>query len=369
MPGAQDAGNRMELAGRDGAARRLDRPVAKRSDELPTVNPGTRSVFRKLIIQIPCLDEEATIGATLAALPRSVPGFEVVEWLIVDDGSRDSTVATARRAGVDHVVSLPHNQGLARAFMAGLEASLKAGADVIVNTDADNQYSADSIPDLVAPIVDGRAQIVVGARPIAEHREFSFTKKVLQGIGSAVVRLASGTQIADAPSGFRAIHASAALRLNVFGDYTYTLETIIQAGRKGIPITCVPIRVNPATRPSRLVRNIPSYVYRSMLSIARVFVLYKPLRFFFLIGTLLLLPGIALGLRFLVDFLADGGAGHIQSLILAAILIVTAMIVFVAGVLSDLTAANRILLEEIRMRQLRAEIDECRQPSTTNHEN
>jgi glycosyltransferase involved in cell wall biosynthesis len=320
-------------------------------------------VFRKLIIQIPCLDEEATIGTTLAALPRSVPGFEVVEWLIVDDGSRDATVSLARRAGVDHVVSLPHNQGLARAFMAGLEASLKAGADVIVNTDADNQYSADSIPDLVAPIVDGRAEIVVGARPIAESNEFSFTKKILQRIGSAVVRVASGTQIADAPSGFRAIHASAALRLNVFGDYTYTLETIIQAGRKGIPITCVPVKVNPATRPSRLVRNIPSYVYRSMWSIGRVFVLYKPLRFFFLIGTLLLVPGVVLSLRFLLHFLADGGAGHIQSLILAAILIVTSMIVFVAGVLSDLTAANRVLLEEIRMRQLRAEIGKSRQPS------
>jgi glycosyltransferase involved in cell wall biosynthesis len=328
-----------------------------------------RPVFRKLIIQVPCLDEEATIGTTLAALPRSVPGFEVVEWLIVDDGSRDATVAVARRAGVDHVVSLPHNQGLARAFMAGLEASLKAGADVIVNTDADNQYAADSIPDLVAPIVDGRAQIVVGARPIAEHAEFSFTKRVLQRIGSAVVRIASGTRIADAPSGFRAIHASAALRLNVFGDYTYTLETIIQAGRKGIPITCVPIRVNPATRPSRLVRSIPSYVYRSMFSIARVFVLYKPLRFFLLIGSLLLLPGIALGLRFLLYFLVDGGSGHVQSLILAAILIVTATIVFVAGVLSDLTAANRVLLEEIRMRQLRAEIEASRQLGAPGPEN
>ena len=325
-------------------------------------------MFRKLIIQIPCLDEEGTIGATLNALPRSVPGFEVVEWLIVDDGSRDDTVSVARRAGVDHVVSLPHNQGLARAFMAGLEASLKAGADVIVNTDADNQYSAESIPDLVAPIVDGRAHIVVGARPIADNNEFSFTKKVLQRIGSAVVRVASGTRIADAPSGFRAIHSSAALRLNVFGDYTYTLETIIQAGRKGIPITCVSVRVNPATRPSRLVRNIPSYVYRSMLSIVRVFVLYKPLRFFFLIGALLLVPGIALGLRFVFTFLADGGGGHIQSLILAAILILTAMIVFVAGVLSDLTAANRVLLEEIRMRQLRAEIEKSRQPSTGDQE-
>jgi glycosyltransferase involved in cell wall biosynthesis len=357
---AQDAGDRTKSADRLDEIVRPPHPSPEEADQSP---PNPNDVFHKLIIQIPCLDEEATIAATLGALPRSVPGFKVVEWLIVDDGSRDATVSVARRAGVDHVVSLPHNRGLARAFMSGLEACLKAGADVIVNTDADNQYSADSIPDLVAPILDGRAQIVVGARPIAENTEFSLTKKILQRIGSAVVRLASGTQIADAPSGFRAIHASAALRLNVFGDYTYTLETIIQAGRKGIPITCVPIRVNPATRPSRLVRNIPSYVYRSMLNIARVFVLYKPLRFFFLIGTLLLLPGIALGLRFLFHFLSNSGAGHIQSLILAAILIVTAMIVFVAGVLSDLTAANRVLLEEIRMRQLRTEIDQCRRRS------
>jgi glycosyltransferase involved in cell wall biosynthesis len=363
MSGAPDAGKTTTSVGLQGIARRTDRLLTRAPDKLGTLNPATRAVFRKLIIQIPCLDEEATIGATLAALPRSVPGFDTVEWLIIDDGSRDATVSAARKAGVDYVVSLPHNQGLARAFMAGLEASLKAGADVIVNTDADNQYSAESIPDLVAPIVEGRAEIVVGARPIAEHREFSFTKKVLQRIGSAVVRLASGTRIADAPSGFRAIHASAALRLNVFGDYTYTLETIIQAGRKGIPIACVPIRVNSATRPSRLVRNIPSYVYRSMCSIARVFVLYKPLRFFLTIGMLLLLPGIALGLRFLFNYLENGGAGHVQSLILAAILIVTAMIVFVAGLLADLTAANRILLEEIRMRQLRAEIDQCRQPT------
>jgi hypothetical protein len=249
--------------------------------------------------------------------------------------------------------------------MAGIEASLKAGADVIVNTDADNQYAAESIADLVAPILEGRAQIVVGARPIADISEFSPVKKLLQRIGSAVVRIASGTSVPDAPSGFRAIHAAAAIRLNVFGAYTYTLETIIQAGRKSIPITSVPVQVNPATRPSRLVRSIPSYVGQSMLSIARVFILYKPLRFFSVIGTLLLLPGIVLGLRFIYDYLVDGGAGHIQSLILSAILIVTAMIVFVAGVLSDLISSNRILLEELRMRQLRSEIDASRSTRTS----
>jgi glycosyltransferase involved in cell wall biosynthesis len=349
-----------ETSRRFGAA---ETTPASRSESAaaPERGSGARpSARRKLVIQIPCLNEEATIGTTLSELPRHVDGFDVVEWLIVDDGSTDGTVAAAIAAGADHIVSLPHNQGLARAFMAGIEASLKAGADVIVNTDADNQYAAGSIADLVAPILEGKAQIVVGARPISDIREFSPVKKLLQRIGSAVVRIASGTSVPDAPSGFRAIHAAAAIRLNVFGDYTYTLETIIQAGRKSIPITSVPVRVNAATRPSRLVRSIPSYVGQSMLSIARVFVLYKPLRFFSVIGTLLLLPGTVLGLRFIYDYLVDGGAGHIQSLILSAILIVTAMIVFVAGVLSDLISSNRILLEELRMRQLRSEIDASR---------
>jgi glycosyltransferase involved in cell wall biosynthesis len=334
-------------------------PTSRAASE-DVAEPQNVGARRKLLIQIPCLNEESTIGTTLAALPRRVEGFDSVEWLVVDDGSTDGTVAAAIAAGADHIVSLPHNQGLARAFMAGIEASLKAGADVIVNTDADNQYAADSIADLVAPILEGKAQIVVGARPISDIREFSGVKKVLQRIGSAVVRIASGTRIPDAPSGFRAIHAAAAIRLNVFGDYTYTLETIIQAGRKGIPICSVPVRVNPATRPSRLVRSIPSYVTRSMFNIARVFVLYKPLRFFSAIGALLLLPGVLLGLRFLYNYLVHGGTGQVQSLILSAILIVSAMIVFVAGVLSDLIASNRVLLEELRMRQLRLEIEASR---------
>lgn len=314
------------------------------------------SRFGKLVIQIPCYNEAGTLAATLRDLPRQVDGFDRVEWLVVDDGSQDRTVEVARASGVDHIVSLPHNQGLARAFMAGIEASLKAGADVIINTDADNQYRADSIPDLLAPILRNEAQIVVGARPIREIEEFSLVKKLLQRLGSYVVRLASGTRIPDAPSGFRAFHSSAALRLYVFGDYTYTLETIIQAGRKNIPITAVPIGVNPATRPSRLVKSIPKYVYRSVLSIGRIFILYKPLRFFFTVSMLLFLPGLVLGVRFLLNYLAGGGTGHVQSLILAAILVLTAMIVLVAGILSDLIASNRLLLEEMRMRQLRLEI-------------
>lgn len=321
---------------------------------------GDEPDARKLIIQIPCFNEEGTLAATLADLPRSLPGFESVEILVIDDGSTDRTVEVARAAGAHHVVSLPHNQGLAKAFMAGIEASLKAGADVIVNTDADNQYSAASLPSLVAPILEGRAQIVIGARPIRRIEDFSLVKKALQRIGSAVVRLASGTRVDDAPSGFRAFHRDAAMRLYVFGSYTYTLETIIQAGTKNIPIESVPVEVNPATRPSRLVRSIPSYVYRSIISIGRVFALYKPLRFFLIIGMGFLIPGVLLGLRFLYQYFMVSGAGRIQSLILASILIVTAMIVFAAGVLSDLTAANRVLLEEIRMRVLKGEVEATR---------
>ena len=313
--------------------------------------------MKKLIIQIPCYNEEETLGHTLEQLPRAVPGFSVVEWLVIDDGCTDATVDVARSHKVDHIVSLPHNQGLAVAFMAGVEASLKAGADVIVNTDGDNQYDARAIPALVKPIVDGEAQIVVGARPIMQIREFSLLKKLLQRIGSAVVRMVSGTKISDATSGFRAIHRDAALRLCVFNKYTYTLETIIQAGKNNIPITSVEIRSNPATRPSRLIKSLASYIQRSIGTILRIFVLYRPLRFFVALGTLFLLPGVMIGLRFVFKFMAGQGDGNVQSLILAAILIVSAMIIYGAGILADLVAANRMLLEEVRMRLLRAEIE------------
>jgi glycosyltransferase involved in cell wall biosynthesis len=328
---------------------RICHAAAHRKERARSVN--------KLIIQIPCLDEEQTIGQTLASLPRVVPGFTVVEWLIIDDGSRDRTVEVARAAGVDHVVSLSSNRGLARAFMAGIEASLKLGADVIVNTDADNQYHADGIADLVRPILAGDAQIVVGARPIGSIEEFSPLKKFLQRLGSYVVRMASGANVPDAPSGFRAMHKDAAMSLCVFGRYTYTLETLIQAGRKNIAVISVPVRVNPATRPSRLVKSQLSYVLKSIVTITRIFVLYKPLRFFLALGLLIGLPGVAIGLRFLWLYVNGDGTGHTQSLILAAILLVTAMVVFIGGVLSDLIAANRIMLEEVRMRLLKAEIE------------
>ncbi len=313
-----------------------------------------------LIIQIPAFNEEQTIGATLAALPRQVAGFTKVEWLLIDDGSRDRTVELARAGGIDHVVSLSHNRGLASAFVAGIEASLKLGADVIVNTDADNQYDAACIPDLVRPIQEGRAMLVIGERPIAEMREFSTLKRFLQRLGSAVVRFVSAADVPDAPSGFRAIHRSAALQLCVFSNYTYTLETLIQAGRKGLPVASVPVRVNLVTRPSRLVRSVPGYVARSLMTIFRIFVLYKPFRFFFLLGTLFLLPGLVIGVRFLLAWLDGDGQGHIQSLILAAILILVAFVTYSAGLLADLIAANRLLLEELRMRQLRSEVDALR---------
>lgn len=313
-----------------------------------------------LIIQIPALNEAETIGAALAALPREVPGFSRVEWLLVDDGSRDRTVEVARAAGVDHVVVLSHNRGLASAFMAGLEACLKLGADVIVNTDADNQYDAGCIPDLVRPIQEGRALVVVGERPIARMREFTALKRLLQKLGSSVVRFVSATDVPDAPSGFRAIHRSAAMQMCVFSNYTYTLETLIQAGRKGLPVASVPVRVNLVTRPSRLVSSVPSYVGKSLLTIFRIFVLYKPFRFFFVLGTLFIVPGLALGVRFLLAYLSGEGQGRVQSLILAAILILVAFVTYAAGLLADLIAANRAMLEELRMRQLRSEVESIR---------
>jgi len=302
----------------------------------------------KLIIQIPCYNEEDTIAVTLAALPREVEGFDSVEWLIVDDGSTDQSVAVARRNNVDHVVRHTHNRGLAHAFMTGIEACLKLGADVIVNTDADNQYNAEDIPKLVAPILENRAELVLGARSIDTIEDFSRVKKLLQKAGSWVVRAASKTDIPDAPSGFRAISRSAALRLMVFNDYTYTLETIIQAGQKNMAICSVPVRTNRATRPSKLVKSIPSYIRHSLNTIVRIFVIYRPFRFFSIIGATLFGLGFLIGVRFLVQYFSGTGQGHIQSLILAGALLVmgfqTVLIAFVA----DLLSANRKLLEDIR---------------------
>ncbi|NEO32015.1 MAG: glycosyltransferase family 2 protein [Symploca sp. SIO3C6] len=304
----------------------------------------------KLIIQIPCYNEERSLGITLNELPRQLRGIDVIEWLVIDDGSRDRTVEVAQAYGVDHIVHFANNQGLAKAFMAGIEASLKAGADIIVNTDADNQYCAADIPLLIEPILLQEAEIVVGARPIKEIRHFSPSKKLLQKLGSWVVRLASNTKIPDAPSGFRAFSREAAMQLNVFNNYTYTLETIIQAGQKGMAITSVPIRTNPILRPSRLVRSIPSYVMRSLFTILRIFMLYKPLRFFALLGSLPFSLGVLLGVRWLVYFLIGTERTRIPSLILAAILILIGFQLWMFGLVADLMAANRRLIEEVQLR-------------------
>lgn len=304
----------------------------------------------KLIIQIPCYNEAGTLAIALGALPRKVPGFDSVEWLIIDDGSADDTVKVARECGVDHVVRHTRNQGLARGFMTGLDACLRLGADVIVNTDADNQYNADDIPALTAPILEHRADIVVGARPIETIEHFSPIKKMLQKLGSWVVRVASKTDIPDAPSGFRAMSRAAAQRLMVFNDYTYTLETIIQAGQKNMAITSVPIRVNEDLRPSRLVKSIPSYIKRSIVTIIRIFVIYRPFRFFGAIGSVLFGIGTLIGLRFLGHYFEGNGDGHVQSLILASTLLVMGFQTILVAFLADLLAANRKLMEDVRFR-------------------
>ncbi len=311
----------------------------------------------KLIIQIPCYNEEATLGITLTALPRNLPGISDIEWLIINDGSSDKTVEVALSFGVDHIVTLNYNQGLAKAFMAGLEASLLAGADIIVNTDADNQYCADDIPKLIEPILAGRAEIVIGTRPISKIKHFSPIKKFLQKLGSWAVRVASNTDIPDAPSGFRAISREAAIQLNVFNEYTYTLETIIQAGQRGIKITSVPIRTNKYLRPSRLVKSIPTYVQRSLFTILRIFMTYKPLRFFTILGSIPFTLGLFLGVRWLLIFLSGTERTHIPSLILTAILILIGVQLWIFGLIADLMAVNRKMLEEIQLRVRRQEIE------------
>lgn len=306
--------------------------------------------MKKLIIQIPCYNEEKTLGITLSGLPRAVPGFDVVEWLIIDDGSTDGTADVAKAYGVEHIIRHPVNKGLAAAFMTGLHACLDAGADVIVNTDADNQYYAGDIENLATPILEGRAEMVVGARPIEQTEHFSPIKKLLQRLGSRVVRIASQTSVEDAPSGFRAISRDVAMRLNVFSEYTYTLETIIQAGQKGFSIVSVPVRTNPDLRESRLLKNISSYVQRSVLTIFRIFITYRPLRFFGFSGSVLFFLGFLIGLRFLVLYFSGEGQGNIQSLILSALLLGGGFQLIIVGLIADLIAVNRKMLENIQYR-------------------
>jgi glycosyltransferase involved in cell wall biosynthesis len=303
----------------------------------------------KLVIQIPCFNEAETLPIVLADLPRTVPGIDCIEVVVIDDGSTDDTASVARACGAHHVESFPRHLGLARAFMAGLELALQRGGDIIVNTDADHQYRGEDIPRLVAPILGGQAELVIGTRPI-ESMGFSPVKRYLQRLGSRVTRFVSNTSVEDAPSGFRAFSREAALRLHVFNKHTYTLETIIQAGQIGMAVATVPIGANPELRPSRLVKGLASYVSQQVLVMLRVFVIYRPFRFFAFWGGLLFTLGFLIGLRFLYHFVTSGAGGHVQSLILAALLMGMGMALGVVGLLADLLAVNRALLEGVDWR-------------------
>ena len=314
----------------------------------------------KLIIQIPCFNEAGTLAIALNELPRAVDGFDVVEWLIINDGSTDDTVKVAKECGVDHIVNFKNNQGLAKGFMAGLDECLRQGADVIVNTDADNQYEALDIPKLTTPILENKAEYVIGARPISQTQHFSPSKKLLQNLGSWVVRLASNTDIPDAPSGFRAMSRECAKQLNVYNNYTYTLETIIQAGQKNIAITSVPIRTNEDLRPSRLLSSIPNYIKKSAITIIRIFVIYKPFRFFMTIATMLFGLGFLLGMRFLYFHFTEDGGGHTQSVVLSGVLMGMGFQTALIALIADLLAANRKLLEEIRYNKRKSDNDKTK---------
>jgi len=318
---------------------------------------GRSKSGRKLVIQIPCHDEEASLGATLAELPREVEGFDVVELLVIDDGSTDATAEVARRAGVDHIVRHARQEGLARAFSHGLDMALRAGADVIVNTDGDNQYAGASLPALVAPIVEGTADIVVGDRAPKGLAHFHPTKRLLSGVGSWAVGIAAGATIPDAASGFRAMSRAAALRLVVQNEFTYTHETLIQASRRRMAIAHVPVEVRETKRKSRLASSMLGYVTRSAATIFRAYTMYRPLRVFTTVGLVLGLVGCAIGVRFLWFFFHDGGNGHVQSLLLCVLLVAMGFVAFLMGLLGDVIAGNRRLLEELIWRVRTLEVD------------
>ena len=302
----------------------------------------------KLIIQIPCYNESQTLKITMGDLPRVVQGFDEVEWLIIDDGSSDNTSQIAKECGADHILRLSKNQGLAKAFMAGLNKAIDLGADVIINTDADNQYDAKFIPELARPILEHKADYVIGARPIHTNQSFSTNKKILQLLGSWMVRKISGTDIPDAPSGFRAMSRACAMQLNVFNNFTYTIETIIQASYKGMTLAWIPVNVNKTIRPSRLIKNIPLYIGKSIGTIIRIFVVYKSFEFFMSIGAVVFFAGFLLGVRFLYLYLTGAGSGHVQSLILSNVLMGMGFQTGLIAFLADLLAVNRRLLEDIK---------------------
>ena len=311
----------------------------------------------KLIIQIPCYNEETTLPQTVQDLPRVLPGVDEIELLVVDDGSTDRTVEVARELRVHHIVRLKQHQGLAYAFPTGLEAALQAGADIIVNTDADNQYRGEDVGRLIQPILEGQADIVVGDRGVAALAHFSLLKRLLQRWGSWVVERAAGIPVPDATSGFRAFTREAALQLTILGDYTYTLETLIQAGARRMAVVYVPIRTNPQTRRSRLIRSIPSFLALSTATILRFYVMYRPLRVFITLGGTLIAGGVVLGLRFLYFYLQERGTGKIQSLILAAILSIVGFQVCLIGLIADLVRLNRKMMEETLYRMRRVELE------------
>lgn len=321
----------------------------------------------KLIIQIPCYNEEETLEIALNELPKQIEGIDTIEYLIINDGSKDGTVRVAKNWGVHYVVNFKRNKGLAYGFMAGIDACLRNGADIIVNTDADNQYSGKDIEKIVRPILEEKADIVIGSRPIDQTEHFSPLKKKLQHLGSRTVQVASNTDMPDAPSGFRAYSREAAMRLNVFNEYTYTLETIVQAGREKIAMMSVPIHTNAELRPSRLFHSMFGYVKRSAVTIIRAFMMYKPLRFFTIIGLIPLVLGIVLGIRYLVFICMGAAGGHIQSLILASILILMGFMTIVIGLQADIIAANRKILQDIQYRVRKMEYNtECASISAEN---
>ncbi len=309
----------------------------------------------KLIIQIPCYNEEEQIGKTLGDLPKELAGIDEIEILVINDGSTDNSAETARSCGAS-VIDIKPNKGLANAFRSGLAESLKRGADIIVNTDADNQYCADDIKKLIQPIIDGNADIVIGARNIEAIKEFSLIKKILQKVGSAVLRLLSSAPVSDAPSGFRAFSKQAAIKLNVFDNYTYTMETILQANAKDLKIVSVPIRVNPKLRESKLVKNIFDYVLKSMKTTIRMFIVYRPFRFFISLAGLSGLLGIMLVIRFIYFYLQGNGNGHVQSLIFASVFLISAIQLGIIAILGDLLSINRKLLEDIQTRVRKFEL-------------
>jgi len=312
----------------------------------------------KLIIQIPCLNEAENIQQTVEALPAEIDGIDLIEYLVVDDGSSDNTAEAARQAGVHHLVILPHHMGLASAFKIGLESGLVRGADIIVNTDADNQYNAADIKLLLDPILSGRADIVVGDRGVGNLKSFSYSKRLLQRMGSWTIGQASGLEIPDATSGFRAYTRDAALRTLVMNDYSYTLETLIQAGARNMAVEYVPVRTNEQVRPSRLMRSIPDYLANSSTIILRAYTMYRPLRVFIGISLIFLITGLIGSGRFLYFYIIGQGAGHVQSLILSAVFLIVGFQIFLIGLVADLIGFNRKVLEEILYLQRRREFDE-----------